>query len=78
MRTETLHRSHIYWVVDDDGNVLTDLREYEGDYEIGDQIVADGRPRRVVDKVTEEGHPEVIWVRTVAEAPSADWVRQRA
>jgi hypothetical protein len=76
MRTEALHRSHIYWVVDDDGNVLRDLGGYEGDYEIGDQIVADGRPRRIVDKV--EGHPEIIWVRTVAEAPSAAWVRQRA
>jgi hypothetical protein len=65
-------------VVDDDGNVPKDLGAYKGDYEIGDRTDADGKPRRIVEKVAEAGRPEVIWVTTVAEPRRADWQRQSA
>jgi len=74
MRNETtLHQQRIYRVIDDDGNVLRDLGGYVGEFGIGDQIIGDGKPRRVVETSREQGHSEVVLVKTVAEAPGAKY-----
>jgi hypothetical protein len=57
----------IHWVIDEDGNVLTAVSTYAGEYKVGDLFVSEGKTRRIVEKVSTEDHPDVIWVKTVIE-----------